>query len=76
MEISPQFDIYGPYTLSKNMAYYGANQGKTEDVNFESIISDACTLADTDVNFANYDADGDGYVDLVYISYMRDMEKK
>jgi immune inhibitor A len=66
---TPQFDIYGPYTLSKNMAYYGANQGKTEDVNFESIISDACTLADTDVNFANYDADGDGYVDLVYIIY-------
>lgn len=66
---TPQFDVYGPYNLSQKMAYYGANSGSTEDIHFASIISDACKLADADVNFANYDADGDGYADLVYIIY-------
>ena len=61
----PQFDIVGPYTLSKNHTYYG--QG-SDDIS--ALLHDACTIASANgVDFSKYDADNDGYVDLVYIIY-------
>ena len=60
----PQFDIVGPYHLPNNYEVYGKGD---DDMN--TFITDACTAADADVNFADYDADGDGFVDLVYIIY-------
>lgn len=64
----PQFDIVGPYTLSNSVAYYGSNSGG-KDRNFAEMITEACTMADPDVDFTDYDSDNDGYVDLVYIVY-------
>lgn len=64
----PEFDVVGPYQLSGTMAYYGSNtSGK--DANIGQFLKDACTAADADVDFSQYDADGDGCVDLVYIVY-------
>ena len=40
-----------------------------EDVNAFEMIYEACQSADKDVNFADYDWDGDGYVDQVYVIY-------
>lgn len=68
-QFTPEFDIVGPVTLSKNSAYYGANDNSGNDKNFTQMISEACQLVDDKVNFADYDSDGDGYVDLVYIIY-------
>ncbi len=66
---SPQFDVFGPYTLSKNMAYYGENRND-EDKNPRQMIIDACNLAHADgVDFSNYDTDADGYVDNVFVFY-------
>lgn len=64
----PQFDIVGPVTVSKYSAYYGSNTGGT-DANFKEMIAEACKNVSTNVNFADYDQDNDGYIDLVYIIY-------
>lgn len=64
----PQFDVAGPYTLDNTVAYYGSNNGG-KDRNFSQMITEACTLADADVDFSDYDSDGDGYADLVYVVY-------
>ena len=62
---TPQFDVVGPYKLNHSSLYYG--KGKKD--NTDALVSDACKAADKDVDFSQYDADGDGMVDLVYIIY-------
>ena len=65
----PQFIVVGPYTLPQTTAYYGANTND-EDANPRQMVIDACKLADDNgVNFADYDVDGDGIVDNVFIYY-------
>lgn len=54
----PQFDIVGPYTVNFSQ-YDGSNQTK-------QIIKAVVDAADADVDFSQYDGDGDGVVDLVY----------
>lgn len=62
---TPQFDVVGPYKLNHPSLYYG----KGDKDNTDALVSDACKAADKDVDFSEYDADGDGMVDLVYIIY-------
>ena len=62
---TPQFDVVGPYKLNHTSLYYG----KGDKDNTYALVSDACKAADKDVDFSQYDADGDGMVDLVYIIY-------
>lgn len=68
-QFSPEFDVYGPYTLSQNMAFYGGNNENGNDSNAKTMILEACNLADGDVNFKQYDGDGDGMVDFLYVMY-------
>lgn len=64
------FDVVGPVTVSKNMNYYGANDSEGSDTHPAEMIIEACKLADAQgVNFKEYDWDGDGYVDQVYVIY-------
>lgn len=68
---SPQFDILGPVELPHERAFYGANKYiyNTEvDVQLGTMIYDACTGL-KNVNFSNYDNDGDGLVDVVVVLY-------
>ncbi len=57
----PVFDVYGIYEIGKTAAYYSGKES--------TCIVDACKLAENDVDFAEYDQDNDGYLDLVYIIY-------
>lgn len=61
--------VAGPFTAAHNMAYYGANDSKGQDVNPQALITEAVTLADPTVNFADFDNDNDGTVDGVYVIY-------
>ncbi|MDY0279098.1 MAG: M6 family metalloprotease domain-containing protein [Salinivirgaceae bacterium] len=62
-------DVAGPFTASKNMAYYGANDASDNDVKPRELVTEAVKLADPYINYANYDNDNDGTVDGVYIIY-------
>ncbi|MCD8291339.1 MAG: M6 family metalloprotease domain-containing protein [Prevotella sp.] len=66
------FDVVGPVTMSNGYAYYGERVSTTINDNYEHIgemIMDACKAVDDQVNFADYDWDGDGNVDQVFILY-------
>ena len=63
-KFTPKFDVVGPIKLPKEQTYYGEG-----DDNIEALIEDACSAIDNIVNFADYDANNDGMVDLVYVIY-------
>ena len=63
------FDIAGPVTVSKDYDYYGANDSNGNDLYAASMVIEALLLADSLVNYADYDWDGDGTVEQVYLVY-------
>ena len=63
------FDVVGPVTLSQNYAYYGQNNSDDDDMRPEQMVVEACNLVEDMVDFNDYDWDGDGEVDQVYIVY-------
>ena len=66
------FDVVGPVTVSQNMSYYGRDLAGYEegtDAHAEQMVKEACDLADPYVNFADYDWDGDGEVENIYVTY-------
>lgn len=63
-KFTPEFDVVGPIKLPKEQTYYGEG-----DDNIEALMEDACSAIDNIVNFADYDANNDGMVDLVYVIY-------
>ena len=66
-KFTPKFDIIGPITLPNAMKHYGGNDDYGNDKNARQMVLDACQKADAD--FSQYDNNGDGYVDIVYIIY-------
>ena len=63
------FDVVGPVTVSQKMAYYGGNDSRGNDKAPEKMVYEACKLVDDIVNFADYDWDGDGEVENIYVTY-------
>ncbi|MBO7318070.1 MAG: M6 family metalloprotease domain-containing protein, partial [Bacteroidales bacterium] len=70
-QFKPEFNVVGPVTLSRNMAYYGGNENGGTDVRPDVMVSEVCQLASQQglVNMSDYDSNGDGWVDLVYVIY-------
>lgn len=66
---TPSFDVYGPVTLSHNMAYYGGNGWSGSDERAADMIVEACQMLDDEVDFSQYDCNGDGKIDNVYVFY-------
>lgn len=66
-----EFDVIGPVTVSKNMASYGANDAQGNDIDPAGMIKEACELAyaKEKMDMSQYDWDGDGTVDQVYVIY-------
>ncbi|MCM1503948.1 MAG: M6 family metalloprotease domain-containing protein [Muribaculum sp.] len=65
----PDFDVLGPVTLPQNQAYYGGNNWSGDDQNPEQMVVHACNILDSEVDFSQYDRDGDGVIDNVFIFY-------
>jgi len=63
------FDVVGPVTLENNYAYYGRDNGNYMDVNVQSMVREALRAVDSEVNFKDYDWDGDGSVEQVFLLY-------
>lgn len=68
-QFTPQFDLVGPITLAKPLSYYGKDSGNVKDVYASDMVREACNAVKDSVNFADYDSNGDGIADLVYIVY-------
>lgn len=63
------FDVVGPVTVSNKYSYYGANDNTGNDKYPATLAQEALKLANTQVNYADYDWDGDGEVDQVFFIY-------
>ena len=65
------FDVVGPVTLSQKRSYYGqdADGMAGNDMRPEQMVVEACQAVNDDVTWADYDWDGDGEVDQVFILY-------
>ena len=68
-QFAPEFDVVGPLTAANDMAYYGRHSGNNNDSHVPELVWEACLQADPLVNFADYDWNGDGEADLVYMVY-------
>ena len=68
--VSAQSDIAGWFRAPENYSFYvGDSFGFYNDYpnNVQRLVEHACSLADPAVDFSQYDGDGDGYVDAVFI---------
>lgn len=64
----PTFDVYGPVKI--NYGQHDAGQGTyNTSINMGTFVKAAVQGLDSEVDFSQYDHDGDGYVDNVYIIY-------
>lgn len=71
-QFTPQFDIYGPVKVSKNREAYGADLGGergNDSRGAADMIAEALKLLDSEIDYSQYDNDGDGQVDIVYAFY-------
>lgn len=59
----PTFDVVGPVKV--DCSQYDAEGSQ----NAFQLMVDACTAADSKVNFRDYDVDGDGMVDMIYFIF-------
>lgn len=64
-KFTPEFDVRGPVKLSHTMSYYGSDN----DSRAHEMIYEACKSLENEVNFRDYDCDGDGWVDNIYVFY-------
>ena len=59
------FDVVGPVTLPQPSEFYGGRTEESNDKNPAQMIIDACNAVKGQVNFADYDWDGDKEVEQV-----------
>ena len=64
-----KFDITDVVSLPHDYAYYGTNNDDDEDDKAAEMIVDACKAVGSYINFSDYDNDGDGKVDNVFVFY-------
>ncbi|MCR5327135.1 MAG: M6 family metalloprotease domain-containing protein [Bacteroidales bacterium] len=67
----PIFDVYGPVRLQNNQKYYGGNTSSQQgsDDCPEKAVKEGCQVLNDSIDFSQYDNDGDGEVDLVFMYY-------
>ena len=70
------FDVAGPYTMPEGYAYYGGDVPSGDnpnqvikDANMAEMWRYALRAADEDVNYKDYDWNGDGQVEQVFFIY-------
>lgn len=66
---NPVFDVYGPVTLANPMKYYGENDKNGNDKHPEEAVLEGLNGIKNQVDFSQFDNNGDGCVDLVFMYY-------
>ena len=67
--LTVDFDVVGPLELSREHDYYGTAPNSDLDDRAAELVIEALNLADSLVNYADYDWDRNSWVDQVYIIY-------
>ncbi len=67
-KFTPVFDVVGPVSLARPREYYGGNS-VYGDRHPEDMVIEACQLLDDEIDFTQYDTDGDGVIDNVFVFY-------
>lgn len=57
-------DVVGPYSAENDMEHYGSTWAGARD-----LVEEAVQLANPDVNYADYDNSGNGWVDGIYVIF-------
>ena len=73
-QLDLEIKVAGPYRVSKSWTYYGANDpstGQDYTSRVQELATEAANLTFNDpaINPAEYDNDGDGYIDAFHIIY-------
>jgi len=66
---TPQFDVYGPIKLTGTRADYGSNNRRGNDSGIGKMVAEACLGLAGQIDFSNYDNDGDSQCDVVVVLY-------
>lgn len=61
------FDVVGPVTASHNLSYYGGNNANGDDKYPATLVAEIVQMLDDEVDYSNYDWDGDGEVEHIYV---------
>ena len=71
-QYTPQFDVYGIYTLDSNREEYGGNvyvNGNRYDKGLGRMVEQAITKAGDEIDWSKYDNDGDGEADVCIVVF-------
>lgn len=64
-----EFDVYGPVELPNTQAYYGGNSAWGIDARASQMIIDAVEALDDEIDYKDYDLDGDAFIDNVFVFF-------
>lgn len=73
-KFTPNFDIFGPVTLSGRRSVYGSNNAMGGDRGLGRMVAEGIEGVKSELDFSKYDNDGDGECDVVIILYAGDGE--
>lgn len=62
-------DVYGPYKVSKDLAYYGKDVGAETVPKLTEFIKEVIEASSDDVDYSQYDNDKNGEVEAFYVIY-------
>lgn len=70
-KFTPNFDVVGPVTVSRNISYYGEDNQGVYDIHLGQFVKEACELVSQqgEIDFSDYDNNNDGEADLVFVIY-------
>lgn len=70
-QLSLVSDVYGPYTSTKEMGYYGKNSTTNNrgDMHAYNLFEEAITAVAAETDLRQYDGDEDGFIDNVHIIF-------
>ncbi len=72
-KFDPNFIVVGPVKLSNTAKYYGEDTGtgtnNGQDARISEAIIESCKALDNEIDFSEFDTDGDGKVDNIYFFY-------
>ena len=69
-----EFTVTQPVTLKNGYGYYGENDLSTPsvityDIRLNEMVREACGSVDASVDFSEFDNDGDGFADFIFIYF-------